>query len=136
MTINFYPGRSMVACHGEKSIVNSPRPQNFYATIEKFIREPRNPSVPCLSRNTLHHLALKRKWTTTTRAGTDESALPTPRQPAPGSTLQSTSDPLTLPKCYTKLPTLQQTASGKTWAANQTRAPIARVLSEKENLIL
>ena len=136
MTIYFYPGHSTVACHGEKSIVNSPRPQNFYASLKKFIREPSNSSVPSLSQNVLHHLALKRKWTTTTRAGTDESALPAPRQTAPSSTLQATPDPLALPKCYTKLPTLQQTASGKTWAANQTRAPIARILSEKENLIL
>ena len=134
MLIYFYHGQSTVSRHDEKSIVNSPRPQNFYASIKNFIREPRNSSAP--GRNALHQLALKHKWTTTTRAATDESALPTPQRPAPSSTFQTTPDPLAFPKCYTKLPTLQQTVKGKTWAANQMKVPIPRTITEKKNLLL
>ena len=128
------PRRSAVLCHAEKSIVNSPRPQNFYASIKNFIREPRNSSEP--SENTLHQLAVKHKWTTTTRAATDESALPTPPKPIPSSTFLTSADQLAFPKCYTKLATLQHTLSGKTWDANQMRTPIARIITEKENLVL
>ena len=131
MTINF--GRSSVLCHGEKSIVNSPRPQDFYASIKNFIREPYTySSMP--SQNVLHQPALKYKWTTTTREATNESALPTSPQPAaPSSTFQTTANPLAFPKCYDKLPTLQHAAwvPWKTWDSSQTRAPIP-----KNNLVL
>lgn len=121
--------------HIEKSIVRSPRPQDFHVSLQQFARKKSSRSAHDAD-TAVERLLLERKWTTTTKKATEETALPTVRPIAPNRTLEECADPVTcrLVKSH-RCPMLWQQL-GRRWDAVQMRDPMPPLGKQKDEFIL
>ena len=126
--------------HVEKPIVRTPRPQHFNEWLSKQVPAERSASEVGRPSELdfATSLELSRKWTTTATFAMEESALPTPRQKVPETTLETRADPVSY-RSYNShhhhAPMLWQKL-GRKWDQVQLRESMSNQDSEKEKLIL
>lgn len=130
----------------DKPIVRSPRPQEFNRELlactarlspERLplnIEEQERTGYYC--NKEVNKISVQRRWTSTTREATEESALPTPKWPVPISTLEPDADPVRhrAQKCYPEPRIWQQYA--REWDMMQLRRPIPALGEQKARISL
>ena len=131
----------------DKPIVRSPRPQDFNRELlhrtEKISQEQtfaaqnknkRAKEFYCDKK--VNRISVQRRWTSTTREATEESALPTPRYSVPQSTLETCADPVK-PRAqkYHPHPCFWQQYA-REWDSVQFRKPMPALGEQKTSVSL
>ena len=137
----------------DKPIVRSPRPQDFNRKLLQHTEKlSQQRAFEFAARNKKKHdiksakkffcdeevnrISVQRKWTSTTREATEESALPTPRYSVPQTTLETCADPVKhRAQKYHPDPSLWQQYA-REWDSAQFRKPMPALGEQKTGVSL
>lgn len=136
----------------DKPIVRSPRPQDLNRKLlhhTEKMSQKRAFEFADRSKNKhdksakgffcdeeVNKISAQRKWTSTTREATEESALPTPRYSVPHTTLETCADPVKHPaQKYRPNPCLWQQYA-REWDSTQFRRPMPALGEQKTGVSL
>lgn len=134
----------------DKPIVRSPRPQEFNRELLEHLEQLRalrdrttethKKDVDTLKRSfrdeEINRLSVQRRWTSTTREATEESALATPRYPVPRTTLELCADSVKhRAQKYHPEPCIWQQYA-REWDTMQLRRPMPALGSQKTSVTL